>query len=64
MTMSEPTEASVREEVRAWLEANWSPDRGLIEWRNMLIDSAHADRLSVDDLDQLAEKGIPKTSPH
>jgi hypothetical protein len=24
----------------------------------------HADRLSVDDLDQLAEKGIPKTSPH
>jgi alkylation response protein AidB-like acyl-CoA dehydrogenase len=37
--MSEATEASVRAEVRAWLEANWSPDRGLVEWRNMLIDS-------------------------
>jgi alkylation response protein AidB-like acyl-CoA dehydrogenase len=37
--MSEPTEASVRAEVRAWLEANWSPDYGLVEWRNKLIDS-------------------------
>lgn len=37
--MSEATEASVRAEVRAWLEANWSPDRGLVDWRNMLIDS-------------------------
>ncbi|MBN8875832.1 MAG: acyl-CoA dehydrogenase family protein [Rhodospirillales bacterium] len=37
--MSEATEASVRAEVRAWLEANWSVDRGLVEWRNMLIDS-------------------------
>jgi alkylation response protein AidB-like acyl-CoA dehydrogenase len=37
--MTEMTEASVRSEVRGWLEANWSPDRGLVEWRNMLIDS-------------------------
>jgi alkylation response protein AidB-like acyl-CoA dehydrogenase len=37
--MTEPTEATVRAEVRAWLEANWSSDRGLVEWRNMLIDS-------------------------
>ena len=37
--MTEFTEESVRAEVRAWLEANWSPDRGLIEWRNMLCDS-------------------------
>jgi alkylation response protein AidB-like acyl-CoA dehydrogenase len=37
--MSEMTEASVRAEVRAWLDANWSPDLGLVEWRNMLIDS-------------------------
>src|SRR6201996_8775705 len=37
--MSEMTEASVRSEVRGWLEANWSSDRGLVEWRNMLIDS-------------------------
>src|SRR3954454_17061334 len=39
MTMTELTEASVRAEARAWLETNWSPDRGLVEWRNMLIDS-------------------------
>ena len=37
--MTEPTEASVRAEVRAWLEANWNPDHGLVEWRNKLIDS-------------------------
>src|ERR1700730_14873957 len=39
MGMSEPTEASVRAEIRAWLDANWSTDSGLVEWRNMLIDS-------------------------
>jgi alkylation response protein AidB-like acyl-CoA dehydrogenase len=37
--MTEPTDAAVRAEVRDWLEANWSPDRGLVAWRNMLIDS-------------------------
>src|ERR1700743_2876169 len=37
--MSEATETSVRAEVRAWLEANWSPDHGLVAWRNKLIDS-------------------------
>ena len=37
--MSELTESSVRAEVRAWLEANWKPDYGLVEWRNKLIDS-------------------------
>jgi len=37
--MTEPTEASVRAEVRAWLEANWYPDQGLVEWRDKLIDS-------------------------
>jgi alkylation response protein AidB-like acyl-CoA dehydrogenase len=39
MTMSDYTEASVRAEVRAWLEANWNTDYGLVEWRNKLIDS-------------------------
>src|SRR5580698_7838139 len=39
MSMSEVTEASVRAEVGAWLEANWDPDLGLVEWRNRLIDS-------------------------
>ncbi|TAJ25560.1 MAG: acyl-CoA dehydrogenase [Reyranella sp.] len=37
--MSELTEDSVRAEVRAWLEANWSPELGLVEWRNRLADS-------------------------
>src|SRR6267154_1664836 len=37
--MSEPTESSVRAESRAWLEANWNPDLGLVEWRNKLIDA-------------------------
>jgi len=37
--MSETTEAAVRADVRAWLEANWNPELGLVEWRNRLIDS-------------------------
>eukprot|EP01034_Spumella_vulgaris_P042406 gene42406-52587_t len=32
-------EDSVRADVRAWLEANWSPELGLVEWRNKLADS-------------------------
>ncbi len=37
--MSDITEASVRAECRAWLEANWDPELGLIEWRNKLADT-------------------------
>ncbi len=37
--MSEITEADVRAEVRKYLEENWDPNRGLVEWRNMLADS-------------------------
>jgi alkylation response protein AidB-like acyl-CoA dehydrogenase len=37
--MSETTEATVRAEVRSWLEANWDPNLGLIEWRNKLADA-------------------------
>ena len=37
--MTEHTEDSVRAEVRAWLEANWSADYGLVEWRTKLIES-------------------------
>ena len=37
--MTEFTEEGVRAAVRAWLEANWNPDLGLVEWRNRLIDS-------------------------
>jgi alkylation response protein AidB-like acyl-CoA dehydrogenase len=39
MIMTEMTEQSVRAEVRAWLEANWNVDYGLVQWRNKLIDS-------------------------
>lgn len=37
--MGEITADTVREEVRTWLEANWNPDIGLVEWRNQLADS-------------------------
>ncbi len=37
--MSELNEENVRAEVRAWLEANWNPELGLVEWRNKLADS-------------------------
>ena len=29
----------VADEVRTWLEENWDPNRGLIEWRNLLADT-------------------------
>ena len=37
--MSEINETEVLEEVRAWLEVNWDPNLGLVEWRNKLADS-------------------------
>ncbi len=37
--MSDTTESTVRAECRAWLEANWDPNLGLVEWRNKLADS-------------------------
>ena len=37
--MSEQTEQSIRAEARAWLEINWNPNMGLVEWRNKLADS-------------------------
>jgi len=37
--MTDMTESAIRTEVRAWLEANWDSDLGLVEWRNKLIDS-------------------------
>ena len=37
--MSEITVESVRAEAREWLEENWNPDQGLVEWRNKLADS-------------------------
>ncbi|MBT6273944.1 MAG: acyl-CoA dehydrogenase [Chromatiales bacterium] len=37
--MTEHTESAVRSEVRAWLEANWDPNLGLLEWRGKLADS-------------------------
>jgi alkylation response protein AidB-like acyl-CoA dehydrogenase len=37
--MTDFDEATVRKDVRAWLEKNWDPNLGLVEWRNKLIDS-------------------------
>jgi len=37
--VSTPTEATVRDEVRAWLEANWDPALPLRAWREILADS-------------------------
>ncbi|MPY92184.1 MAG: acyl-CoA dehydrogenase [Acidimicrobiia bacterium] len=31
--------AAVRQEVRAWLQENWDPERPLSEWRGLLADS-------------------------
>ena len=33
------TSHELRAEVRAWLEANWDADAGLVAWRNKLADS-------------------------
>src|SRR5258707_15863937 len=37
--MIEINEDTVRAEVRAWLEAYWNPDYGLVEWRLKLAES-------------------------
>ena len=37
--MTAITADSVRKDVRDWLQANWDPSLGLLEWRNKLIDS-------------------------
>ena len=37
--MSDVTEASVRAEAGAWLDANWDPNTGLVEWRNKLAET-------------------------
>ena len=34
-----PEGRAVRDEVRAWLEANWNPDESLVAWRGKLADS-------------------------
>ena len=39
MTVTTTAEETIRAEIRAWLEANWSPDLALIEWRGKLIDA-------------------------
>ena len=40
--MTLQTEETVRAEVRAWLEATWDPNLGLIEWREKLVDAGWA----------------------
>ncbi len=36
------TEADVRSEVQDWLSSNWDPERGIREWREVLVDSGWA----------------------
>ncbi|HEY2050384.1 MAG TPA: acyl-CoA dehydrogenase family protein, partial [Caulobacteraceae bacterium] len=37
--MTTSAEEMVRAEVRTWLEVNWDPNLGLIEWRERLVDA-------------------------
>jgi alkylation response protein AidB-like acyl-CoA dehydrogenase len=37
--MTDMTAEAVRAEVRKWLEENWDPNLGLVQWRNKLADS-------------------------
>ncbi len=37
-----PTNEEIRAEVAQWLNANWSPDRSLREWREILLDGGWA----------------------
>ncbi|MFT7602302.1 MAG: alkylation response protein AidB-like acyl-CoA dehydrogenase [Acidimicrobiales bacterium] len=34
-----PTVDKVKDEARTWLEENWDPQRSLLDWRGMLVDS-------------------------
>ena len=36
------TNKAIRLELEQWLEENWSPDRPLLEWRNILVDGGWA----------------------
>ena len=38
-SLADASEDRVREQVRQFLEANWDPAQGLVEWRNKLADS-------------------------
>lgn len=37
-----PTNEEIRAEVAQWLNANWSPDRSLREWREILLEGSWA----------------------
>ncbi len=37
-----PTNKEIRTDVAQWLNANWSPDRSLREWREILLDGGWA----------------------
>jgi alkylation response protein AidB-like acyl-CoA dehydrogenase len=37
--MTEMTAQATRTEVNTWLQENWNPNLGLVEWRNKLADS-------------------------
>lgn len=37
--MNSADDTAIINELRRWLETHWDPQRGLVEWRNMLADS-------------------------
>jgi len=37
-----PSDDAIRTELEQWLQDNWSPDRSLLEWRNILVDGGWA----------------------
>lgn len=39
---SDATEADVRAACQAWLFTHWDPERSLLDWRNLLVDSGWA----------------------
>src|SRR5665213_761690 len=39
---SAPGEQAARAELRAWLAESWDPQRRLVEWRTLLVDSGWA----------------------
>ena len=42
MSAADVTPEEIREQVVDWIDANWSPDRSLLEWRNILLEGGWA----------------------
>ena len=51
----------IRAEVGAWLDAHWSPDRSLLDWRQILLDGGWHD---AGDLSQGLVNTAEATAAH